>query len=164
MKRESWSGLREIFLRLATHLRKYADMLLQKNEKSQAAHASKKSFFPSSEKSSIEILDAKISTKPTIVARYKSISEAVASSKPYDAICVNDYAPADKWPRHQYMKNLTINACVVHYTHTASQMNIYFVWKVPVNVEDSEMFDRSYKAHDELLAEMPVYHTVCVAN
>ena len=56
-------------------------MLLQKNEKSQAAHASKKSFFPSSEKSSIEILDAKISTKPVVVARYKSISEAVASSK-----------------------------------------------------------------------------------
>ena len=117
MKRESWSSLREIFLHLATNLRKYADMLLQKNEKSQATHASKKSFFPSSEKSSIEILDAKISTKPTMVARYKSISEAVASSKPYDAICVNDYAPADKWPRHQYMKKLT---CAVHYTHTAS--------------------------------------------
>ena len=57
------------------------------------------------------------------------------------------------------MKNLTINARVVHYTHTASQMNIHFVWKVPVNVEDSEMFDRSYKVRDGLLAEMPVYHT-----
>ena len=82
MKQQGWSSIREVFLRLASNLRKYAEMLLEKVEKSQAAHSSKKSFFETSEKSSIKLIRAMLSAKPTIVARYKSLNKAMASSDP----------------------------------------------------------------------------------
>ena len=159
MKQQGWSSIREVFLRLASNLRKYTGMLLEKVEKSQAAHSSKKSFFETSEKSSIKLIRATLSAKPTIVARYKSLNNAMASSDPYHIICVNDYAPAEKWKRHEYVKNMTLNARAIHFTHSSSKLNLHFVWKIPIVEEESEMFDKSYKIRDSLIAEMPVYHT-----
>ena len=73
-KREVWASICDVLLKLSVNLRKYLEMLLANNEKSQEAHWSKKLFYSSS----IEILEPKISTKPTIVARYKSLFNAVA--------------------------------------------------------------------------------------
>ena len=54
---------------------------------------------------------------------------------------------------------MTLNARAIHFTHSSSKLNLHFVWKVPIVEEESEMFDKSYKIRDSLIAEMTVYHT-----
>ena len=122
-------------------------MLAEKVGKSQEAHSSKKPFFPASEKSSIKIIRATISMMPLHLPM--PMMQFVWMTMP----------PAEKWKRHEYLKNMTLSACVVHFIHSSSKMNLHFVWKVPIEDEENEMFGKSYKIRDKLLAEMPVYHT-----
>jgi len=109
MKSKVWSNLREVLLRLATNLRKYSSLLIDKNEKTKQTHLSLKPV----ENSSIEIREPKISMKPTIYARYKRLNEAVMTSEYYSPIHVNDFSPSDKFQRFDYIKNLTLN-CSLH--------------------------------------------------
>ena len=98
MKRNSWTPIREILLQLAVNLRKYSDYLVQSNKKTKMAQSS---MFASTaaDNSSIITIEPKISTKPTIIARYKRLNDAIHVTNNLTPIFMNDFLSPGKWQR-----------------------------------------------------------------
>ena len=65
-------------------------------------------------------------------------------SEYYSPIHVNDFSPSDKFQRFDYIKNLTLNCRVVHFTFSSSEMHMHFIWKIPIDEGcNSEILEKS---------------------
>ena len=139
-------------------LRKYANILETKNFNMQETHASKRAFL-NDDNTILKIIEAKITTKRTLVARYSRLVQALNSVSYNDVICLNEYAPVEKWRRYEYIKTLTIPCKVVKFTHSTGRINITFLWKIDPDADTNGIFQSSVKVRDDLLKDLPIYHT-----
>ena len=96
MKTKQWRCFREIILTLAVNLRRYATILEAKNANMQETHTYKRPFF-NDENTDLKIVEAKITTKASSVARYSRLVQALSVVNYNDVICLNEYAPAETY-------------------------------------------------------------------
>ena len=120
----------------------------------QETRSYKRPFF-NDENTDLKIVQAKITTKASLVARYSRLVQALSAANYNDVICLNEYAPSEKWKRHKYMKSLTVPCKIAQFTHTAGRNNI----KVDTVIDTNELFRSSVKVRDDLLKDLPIYHT-----
>ena len=100
-----------------------------------------------------------ISTNPSLIASYKSLANALTAAEEYKPIFLNNFAPAEPWRKYKYIKELTLPVRVVKFTYTSAQLNMVFIWKVPVSATSEEILNKSTSIRDELQKDIPKYHT-----
>ena len=78
------------------NLCRYATILEAKNANMQETHnyLYKRPFF-NDENTDLKIVEAKITTKASLVARYSRLVQALSAANYNDVICLNEYAPAE---------------------------------------------------------------------
>ena len=97
--------------------------------------------------------------KPSLVARYKQLANALSDSEGFKPLRVNVFAPVEPWRKYEYLKALTLPFHVVMFTHTSARRNMIFLWKVPTSTSASELLNKSTETRDSLPPELPLYHT-----
>ena len=112
-----------------------------------------------SNNSPFQILNPTISTNPSLIASYKSLANALTAAEEYKPIFLNNFAPAEPWRKYKYIKELTLPVRVVKFTYTSAQLNMVFIWKVPVSATSEEILNKSTSIRDELQKDIPKYHT-----
>ncbi|CAL4081080.1 unnamed protein product [Meganyctiphanes norvegica] len=131
MRSKAWAHIRESMLQLSMNLRKYVTYLEHQKDKSSERHAKKSFDEPFSSYSPFQIFNPTISTNPSLLATYKSLSDALADAEEYKPIFLNNFAPIEPWRKYKYLKGLTLPIRVVKFTYTSAQLNMVFIWKVP---------------------------------
>ena len=131
MVKKTWTFLK--IDSLAENLRKYSDYLKSKNEEVLENHARTKLRLMS-DNEFIEVIDAKSTTKPTLLARYKRITEAIVKAEFYTPICIDEFTTTLAWSRHRYMKELTVPVRITKFTHSDGKNNLVFIWKVRIYI------------------------------
>ncbi|CAL4081078.1 unnamed protein product, partial [Meganyctiphanes norvegica] len=159
MRSKAWAHIRESMLQLSMNLRKYVTYLEHQKDKSSERHAKKSFDEPFSSYSPFQIFNPTISTNPSLLATYKSLSDALADAEEYKPIFLNNFAPIEPWRKYKYLKGLTFPIRVVKFTYTSAQLNMVFIWKVPVSATSEDILNKSTSIRDELQKDMPQYHT-----
>ena len=159
MRSKAWVHIRESLLQLAMNLRKYVTYLEHQKDKSSERHAKKSFEELFSNQSPFQIFNPTISTIPSSIANYKSLSNALTAVEEYKPIFLNNFAPAEPWRKFKYIKELTLPVCVVKFTYTSAQLNMVFIWKVPVSATSEDIINKSTSIRDELQKDIPKYHT-----
>lgn len=159
MRSEAWALIQESLLQLAVNLRKYVTYLEHQKEKASERHE-KKSFLETySSYSPFQIFNPTLSTKPSLLAQYKSLSDALLVAEEYKPVFLNKFAPVEPWRKYKYLKGLSLPMRVVKFTYTSAQMNMVFIWKVPVTATSEDILNKSTTIRDELQKDIPKYHT-----
>ena len=157
MKSIEWTKIREILLRLADNMRRYADFLTCKKAKVQQNHSR---VFSDDTKSQFQVQKPSVTTNPTLRARYRAISEKCLTAANYEVISLDEFSPVnDRRRKHDYLQHLVVPVRYVQYTHSTGYINLNFMWKVPENEQVEQILDRSTKVRDELIKNIPKYHT-----
>lgn len=159
--------MRAILLKLGINLHKYGPYLEHQCEKSNENHKAKKATISfgntstnaGSSTGSFQILAPTYTSKPTLTARYKPLADAISDTKEFKPLCVNNFAPIEPWRKYEYLKAMVMPAQVVKFTHSSARQNMIFSWKVPISASASDILNRSTEIRDNLLQELPIYHT-----
>ena len=70
---------------------------------------------------------------------YKELDDALASVTEYCPLCLNDFAPSNRYRRRHWIDQLALPYKVVmmKYPHGNSLGTLCFIWKVPDQVDDT---------------------------
>ena len=101
MQSECWRCIRSVLEKLSTQLSKYETYLEKKNEQA-AEHHTHTSLSTDDDK--MEVMEVKRSLNCSVTAKYKSLTEVLASSGEYEAIIVDEFVPVDQ-RRYEYSKH-----------------------------------------------------------
>ena len=144
------------FLRLADNLRKYASYLDEQVVITQTPHARKMACTDVDEWQQYHAMKGKMPTKR---AKHKTLHEALQNADSYEAIFINDFAPADRRRRYKYMAGLVFHVKCIVYSYTALQNHLHFVWKLGIADDDGVRQQENDKTKDKLKSQFPVYHS-----
>ena len=93
-------------------------------DKTNSYHKAKRATFPFSHANNstpsagcFQILEPKFSVKPSLVARYKQLANALSDSEEFKPLCVNVFAPVEPWRKYEYLKALTTFLCCDVYSY-----------------------------------------------
>ena len=116
--------------------------------------------FSDDTKSQFQVQKPSVTTDPTLRARYSAISEKCLTAANYEVISLDEFSPVnDRRRKHDYLQHLVVPVRYVQYTHSTGYINLNFMWKVPENEQVEQILDRSTKVRDELIKNIPKYHT-----
>ena len=152
MKRKQWHAIRAIILKLAINLGNYAMYLEKQAIVTQEKHKVNKTF-PYSDTGSFDIKQPNLLVKPCLKLRYSRLSEVLLGSDMYQIFCINDFAPADSKKRYSYIKELVLPCRTVMYSHNITKLNMYFLWKIPTDVSESDILNNSTEIREKLLKD-----------
>ena len=142
-------------LGLADNLRKYASYLDEQVVITQTSHARKMARTDVDEWQLYHAMNI----LPTKRAKYKTLHEALQNAYSYEAIFINDFAPADRRRRYEYMAGLVFPVKCIVYSHTALQNHLHFVWKLGIADDDGVRQKKNDETKDKLKSQFPVYHS-----
>lgn len=157
MKRDEWKVVHESVLQLGDNLKRYAVYLDRQVDTSQAAHSRIKVF--ATDVDIWEIYPAKPFVSPSKAARYRTLHQALLHSKPYEAIFLNGFAPADRRRRNEYVNELVFSCKTVRYTYTGLHSHLHFIWKLDPNDNESQRQQKNDNTKTALKSNFPVYHS-----
>lgn len=157
MKRQQWSSVHEAILQLAENLRKHAVYLNHQNELVQDNHAKK--VCARTDVDEMKILDSTAYINPTLADCYRSLHAAMFRCSEYEPIVIEDYSPPDFRRRYEYNQSLVVPWKCVLYTYSGSRNHLHFVWKIPDDLTETELLQRSITIQQELKESLQRYHT-----
>ena len=142
-------------LRLADNLTKYASYLDELVVITQTSHARKMARTDVDEWQLYHAMNI----LPTKRAKYKTLHEALQNADSYEAIFINDFAPADRRRRYEYMADLVFPVKCIVYSYAALQNHLHFVWKLGIADDDGVRQQKNDGTKDKLKPQFPVYHS-----
>ena len=158
MKSLRWKSMRVIVLKLAVNLRGYASYLESRNEAFKKNSQQIKTF-PFSDTGLFDIIPAKVTLNGKLKSRSGRLSEAVLTSEMYKVFYINEFSTTDRRKRFEFMKELILPCRFVKYCHTSAEVNMYFLWRIPVDAPEDEILNKSTEIRENLLKIIPKYHT-----
>eukprot|EP00117_Sycon_ciliatum_P025894 scpid75942/ scgid21385/ len=157
MKHQSWKSVREAVLKMADNFRKYSAYL---NDHATAVTASEaKRSCVRTDVDELKVVRATLVLKPTAAARYRSLHAAIQAAADYDYVMIEDHCPADHRRKHEYLEGLVMPVKCVLYSYTGGKTHVHFVWRIPEDVDDSELLQRNVRIQQEVKALIPKFHT-----
>ena len=100
---------------------------------------------------------------PKLALRYQELSRVLNTSALYQPIFLNDLLPSDSKERYVHLVQLplAIQNQAVRFTHTAgnNKGNTHFIWRIPVDTSQEELFNENGRVITEIHKSISVYHT-----
>ena len=75
----------------------------------------------------------------------------------YKVFYINEFSPTDRRRRFEFMKELILQCRFVKYCHTSAEVNLYFLWRIPVDAPEDEIL-KSTEIRKNILKIFPKYH------
>ena len=93
-------------------------------------------------------------------ARYSTVEKRLQGTALYDAIFLNDFAPAERMARWWFMNEFCMPFAVEVYSYSAggNQVTLYWVWKAPLDAADSDN-SKTTATISSINKKLKVFHT-----
>lgn len=71
---------------------------------------------------------------------YQEVDDVLSSRPEYSPVCLNDFAPSDRYKRRHWLDKLALpyKVTVMKYPHGNSLGTLYFLWKVPEKIDETQ--------------------------
>ena len=156
MKHQNWRSVREAVLRLAENLRRYSDYL---NKQREIVRGEAKQCCIHTDVDELTVLKPTLVIKPILAARYKSLHSALLHASDFQPVLLEDQCPADPRKKHYYKEGIVVPVKSVTYTCTGSRNHITFIWKIPINLTETELLQQNVSIQQQIKTNFPKYHS-----
>jgi hypothetical protein len=116
--------------------------------------------FSPTEKEHFKVLYKTNPIEPNLTAIYQPMYDALLKCKDDEPICVNDFAPADRRRRYEFVHKMKVPCKAILYTHSDSgPANLHFLWRVSEFIEQGELLNEAHTISKTIVKDLPKYHS-----
>ena len=158
----SWGNVSAAITALATCLDKYGKYLETTTQRVNLMHHQMEpARLPKTGESDAVVRKEGCVRELALVARYKSLEQALAASEPYQkAFFVNDVAPADRQQHYRYVHEMQLPFAVelYHFHRGGNLGTLWWIWRAPEDPVNTRQ-DAGMKLIHQVTQDLKMYHT-----
>ena len=116
--------------------------------------------FSPTEKVHFKVLYKTNPIEPNVAAIYQPMYDALLKCMGDEPICVNDFAPANRRRRYEFVHKMKVRCKAILYTYSDSgPTNLHFLWRVSEFIEQEELLNEAHTVSQTIVKDLPKYQS-----